>query len=185
MSKEPHLILEFSNMSVCKDVYRLLCHAVEHRYPFKQFNLREITIHSTSHSALGSADKERIAMLWRDFLRYAFSKFQYVKAFTKECAGYFTAFQHTACTQAPCMPCFKRGPNSQSLFTPGQQGRRCILTSVSCGTNLAPRFCEQNQHSQVLTLFGSGTVLGFRAVDKMYEVQLPYGKAVLNPGGAL
>ncbi len=35
--------------------------------------------------------------------------------------------------------------------------------------------------NKVLTLFGSGTVLSFRAEDNTYQVQLPYGIGFLRP----
>ena len=36
-------------------------------------------------------------------------------------------------------------------------------------------------HTKILTIYGSGTVLSFRGIDSMYQIQLPFGIAYLNP----
>ena len=53
--------------------------------------------------------------------------------------------------------------------------------------SLSPSHCPSLRclHDQVLTVYGSGTVLSFRPEDSMYRVQLPFGVAFLVPSAIL
>ena len=145
---QPHLTLEYdaSDQGALRDVYRVVCHAME-------------------VSNMGSSDKERIATLWRDLLRVFFN-----------------------------MPVhFLYGPSTMSTnFTSPEEasdgGMDVIsnnegLAGITAGEDSVPLDPAEAFQSgtRVLTLYGSGRVIGFRSEDNIYQVQLPYGVGFLRP----
>lgn len=170
---KPHLALEYdaADQGALQDIYRLICHAME------------VTNVSTN-------DKERIASLWRDLLRVFFNMPVH--------------FLYSGQSSAP-PPSTSSSSVSHAVGTDVTTGDAAGAASTmeSDGSSIPVPATLASQSgwdidalpvhageayqigTKVLTLFGSGEVIGFRTSDNTYEIQLPYGIGYLRPSVVL
>ena len=146
----PHIVLNYENDAhlVHRDVYRVMCHAAE----------------STLSS---SADKERLAALWRDLLRVFFN--------------------------VPVHYLYATGPAAVHSTTATKTGDATVdnsamnvdtavpLPAVPVGAYKLSASDAWPANTKVVTAYGSGEVLSFREADSMYAVKLDFGVAYMSP----
>ena len=150
----PHLSLQYdaSNLGALRDIYRVVCHAME-------------------CSGMNVNDKERIASLWRDLLRVFFNMpvhFLYDNAVSSGVTCVPAAENSSTISTGTAAA----AGNQQGTVNPVNMN----IESIPIDPNEAYQV-----GTKVLTLYGSGTVLHFRTSDNTYQVQLPYGVGYLRP----
>eukprot|EP01036_Dinobryon_divergens_P031603 gene31603-41035_t len=160
----PQLVLAYDNDAhiLHRDIYKIFCHAAE-----------------TDHNQ--NSDKERLAALWRDFLRVFFNiPTHYLYSHTANLPTAHTFGSFSQHIQSQVLQSEDGNPNlavPESTLEDGIQNINAILAKHS-SVHPAEAWLPG---SRVLTLYGTAVVIAFRAEDSMYVARLPYGIAYLNP----
>lgn len=149
----PHIVLSYSNDAhlVHRDIYRIMCHAAE-------------------TTLTSSADKERLAALWRDLLRVFFNipvHYLYQPAVPTTQSSAAAAALASAAAAAEDGSAMAVDPTALPAVPPAAY-------RLSASDAWPPR-------TKVITTYGRGEVISFREQDNMYSVQLPFGVAFLAP----
>lgn len=146
----PHIVLSYANDAhlVHRDIYRIMCHAAE------------TTLHS-------SADKERLAALWRDLLRVFFN----------------VPVHYLYAPAVPTAP--SAAVNAAAAAAAAEDGAMAVdAASLPAVPPAAYRLSASDAwapNTKVITTYGRGEVLSFREADSMYAVKLAFGVGYLQP----
>lgn len=150
----PHIVLNYDNDAhlVHRDIYRIMCHAAE-------------------TTLTSSVDKERLAALWRDLLRV-----------------FFNIPVHYLYSTAPGVASAATTPSTAGSTSSVNGDTASDSSAMNVEVPPVPAAAYKLSasdawpaHTKVITTYGSGEVLGYREVDGMYSVRLPFGVAYLSP----